>query len=219
MSEARVMSVDYQNPDASVIAAAASTLHEGGLVVAPTESRYGFMATADNAAAVDRLYKAKRRSVTQPTAVFVSDAEEMGRHAMLTASALALAERFLPGPLTLVLESKGAWKEPIAVDGKIAFRVSSAPFMRLLMAAVGEPLTATSANRSGDAEVWTIADVLASLGGEAMDLCIDAGRLDADPSTVIDCSGDAVRTLREGAVPKSEINSVLDGIAANRSDS
>ncbi len=146
--------------------------------------------------------------MTQPTAIFVSNADEIARYAEMTTSARMLAERFLPGPLTLVLESRVDWKEPIAVAGKIAFRVSSAPFICRLMAAVGRPLTATSANRSGDDRVWTVGDVLVSLG-DTMDLCVDAGRLDAVPSTVVDCSGETVSVLRAGAVPEAEITATL----------
>ena len=187
---------------------AAGVLVSHGLVVAPTETRYGLLVRADDDTAVARLFEVKGRIASNPTAFFVGGLDEMSRYGRLTPAARKLAEHFLPGPLTLVLEAIVPWGPPRVVNGRIGFRWSSSPFIQHLVTQVGAPLTATSANRSGQPDLERIEEIQAILG-EAVDLYIDGGRLAGPASTVIECVGDNVRILREGAISAQQIEASL----------
>ncbi len=179
-----------------------------GLVVAPTETRYGLLVRADDDTAVTRLFEVKGRIASNPTALFVGGLDEMSRYGRVTPLARKLAERFLPGPLTLVLEAIVPWEPPRVVNGRIGFRWSSSPFIQHLVAQVGEPLTATSANRSGQPDLEGIEEIQEVLG-EAVNLYIDGGRLAGPASTVVDCASKNLRILRKGAISAQEIESSL----------
>jgi len=209
MNNANIIELDPAYPSQTAILQAAAVLKEGGLVVCPTETRYGFLARADLTSAVDKLYEAKGRSRTIPTAVFVGTVRDIDTLGKVTPLAKTLAERFLPGRLTLVLRSRVEMEAPLVVDGKIGIRVSSSPVIATLLEAVDFPLTATSANPSGQKECETIKDI-SHMFGPAVELYLDVGRLNGPVSTVVDASGLEPVILREGAILKPEIDAVCD---------
>jgi len=203
----KLISVNASSPDPQLIEAAARALRAGEIVMVPTETRYGLMVRADDPKALERLYWLKGRSFDMPTALFVKSNAEIRAYAATGALSDALAEEFLPGPLTLVLGARTELEAPVVVDGKIGFRVSSLPFIRELVSAVSFPLTATSANRSGDKEFTTAAEGRAVFG-EAVDLYFEAGELTNEVSTVVDCSGSEAKILREGTVTTVAIRKI-----------
>lgn len=203
-----LLDIDPHHLAAEVLERIGAVLNAGGLVVSPTETRYGLMCRADMPSAVDRLYALKGRSATAATALFVPDIEALERLAILPESGRRLAERFLPGPLTLVLKAKEAWPAPLVVDGKIGIRVSPSPVIRGILDLVSSPLTATSANKSGSPTRSTAREIAEELGDQA-DLYLEAGILDGPVSTVVDCSDGSVHILREGALTAGLIRSVL----------
>jgi L-threonylcarbamoyladenylate synthase len=207
-SDMTILRLNPQHPDRATLDQAAEILINGGLVVAPTETRYGLLARADRADSLKRLFDAKGRSVLQPTSVFVSNLADVGRYALVTVNAHALAASFLPGPLTLVLNATVQWDAPLVVKGKIGFRISSSPVIAYLVGAVGAPLTATSANRSGEGDLATVGEIQAVLGDQ-IDLYLDGGPLLNDTSTVVDAAGDAMVILREGGIPATAINQAV----------
>lgn len=208
MNSPRIEVVDYSAPDKAVVARVAAVLNDGGLAVAPTETRYGLLARADRGDAVSRLYNVKGRPVTMPTAIFARDIDEVAEYGKLTAVARRLAEKFLPGPLTLVLKANREMGEPLVVDGKIGIRVSSAPFIEMLLKQVTFPVTATSANPSGEDDYDTVEEIARAFGGK-VDLYIDVGVLDNPVSTVVDATGDTAVILREGAISGSDVAGLL----------
>ena len=189
---------------ANAVNEAARCLEHMGLVVAPTETRYGLLARADSPTALERLYAAKGRSAHVPTAIFASDVPAIGDYGLMTEPARRLAESLLPGPLTLVLESLARLTAPVVSGGKIGIRVSSEPFIESLARRCRFPVTATSANLSGYPDVFSPKDILAVLD-DVIDLLVDGGRRDGAPSTVVDCTCTPIRVLREGAVSVAEL--------------
>lgn len=209
MMSPKIDTIEYSTPDQEIVGRAASILGEGGLIVAPTETRYGLLARADSSEAVTRLYSIKGRPITLPTAIFVSDIDGISNYGPLNAAARRLAEKFLPGPLTLVIGATADLGEPLVVDKKIGIRLSSAPFIRSLLEKIDFPVTATSANLSGDRELETVDEIARAFGGK-IDLYVDVGVLDNPVSTVVDASKDSPIVLRTGAIAESEILALLD---------
>lgn len=208
MNSPRIETVDFSTPDRAVVERVAAVLAEGGLAVAPTETRYGLLARADRGDAVGRLYSVKGRPVKLPTAIFARDIDHAATYGELTPTARRLAEKFLPGPLTLVLEATRDLGEPLVVEGKIGIRVSSAPFIEMLLDQVDFPVTATSANPSGQDDYDSVEEIARAFGGK-VDMYIDVGVLDNRVSTVVDASGESAIVLREGAVSAGDIASTL----------
>ncbi len=208
MIDERIVKIDPKSPDRALIDRAAGLLRDGAVVVAPTETRYGLLARADSQQALDRLYRLKNRPVSMPTAIFVGSIDEMAGHAEMNTVAEQVAAAFLPGPLTLILRARTPGNAPVVVASKIGLRISSSPVIANLVDACDFPLSATSANRSGESESVSAEDV-AAVFPEGVDLILDAGNLELPPSTVVDCSDGEVRVLREGAISREQLSAVV----------
>src|SRR5262249_40502109 len=128
---------------------AAEVLARGGIVVYPTDTVYGLGVDAENHEALERLKELKGRDKKRPISVIVSSVEEIEQYATLTDEAKALAEKFLPGPLTLVLTAKDTLAETIGLNGAIGVRIPNNAFCQALAKAFGKPYTTTSANLTG----------------------------------------------------------------------
>jgi L-threonylcarbamoyladenylate synthase len=195
------------------IEAAVDFLRAGGLVVFPTETVYGLGCDATNALAVARIYQAKGRPLFNPLIAHVSSLAEAERHGAFHAKALALAEAFWPGPLTLVVQRRDESRvAELACAGlaTVALRVPSHPMARALIDAFGKPIAAPSANRSGHVSPTTAAHAAADLG-EAVDLFLDGGpcAIGLESTIVaIDVAG-VVSVLRPGAIPREAIESLV----------
>lgn len=163
--------------DAEGIARAARILKGGGLVAVPTETVYGLAARADDGAAVAGIYLAKGRPSFNPLIVHVADMAMARALAAFSPRAEALAAAHWPGPLTLVLPRREDARLAAAVSAgldTVALRMPAHPAMRQLIAAVGAPLAAPSANRSGFISPTRADHVLASLDGR-IDAVLDGG--------------------------------------------
>jgi L-threonylcarbamoyladenylate synthase len=191
--------------------AAARVLSEGGLVAFPTETVYGLGADATNAAAVARIYQAKGRPSFNPLISHVSDLDQARRIGAFDALAVALANAFWPGPLTLVVARTGDCSvSELATAGleTIAIRVPAHPIARAILKAFGRPVVAPSANLSGHVSPTTAAHVASDLSGR-IDLIVDGGSVDVGvESTVVGCFEEPM-LLRPGGVPREEIERVL----------
>lgn len=193
---------------------ALEVLRHGGLVALPTDTVYGLCAVAADVAAVRRLYELKRRPLDQPLPVFVASAEQAELVVEMTAPARALAERFWPGQLTIVLPKKPSYATAAAASGDtIGVRVPDDPVIREMAAQLG-PLTGTSANVSGEREAHSAAEVRAQLGDD-VDLVVDAPvQASGRPSTVVDCTDPTtVRVVRAGAVEREALDRALAGVS------
>jgi L-threonylcarbamoyladenylate synthase len=186
-------------------------LARGGLLAYPTETVYG-LGSGPKVPALDALARLKGRSPDKPFLLLVSSqamVEEWGL--VLTTAARALAAAFWPGPLTLVLPG-GEGKLPDQLRGReggIAVRHTSHTGIARLVAATGEPLTSTSANRPGDPPAPgadRIREVFAEEVARGELLVLDGGVLgNVPPSTLVDCTSPVPRLVREGAIPRTEL--------------
>lgn len=188
---------------------AVDTLARGGLVVYPTDTVYGLGAYAYLEEAVARVYQVKGRAQDKPFPLLVAEAADMERLAMISPLAWRLAERFLPGGLTLILPSLPTTPLWLTSGGTIALRVPNHPVPRALSRGLEAPIIGTSANRSGGPEPTTLEEALAQVGN-GVDAAIDGGRSPGGvPSTVLDLSGPRPVILREGAVPRQAIEEIV----------
>jgi L-threonylcarbamoyladenylate synthase len=185
------------------IAEAARLIGMGLPVAVPTETVYGLAADAGSGEAVARIYEAKGRPRFNPLIVHVKDIAQARTLGCFDVQAEGYAERFWPGPLTLVLPLRaGAPVAALAVAGlaTIALRVPAHPAMRDLLEAVGGPLAAPSANASGRISPTRAQHVLASLGGR-IPLIIDGGQTGHGlESTIVALTGGRPRLLRPGPI-------------------
>ena len=198
--------------DAKGVAQAARLLRDGGLVAFPTETVYGLGADATNGQAVAAIFAAKGRPLFNPLIVHVADIEEACRHVELSPRAQALAEKFWPGPLTLVLPRRRNSPLSLLVSAgldSVALRAPSHPAALALLKETGRPVAGPSANLSGQVTATMAAHVADSLGGK-VDLILDAGSATLGiESTVIGFDGDRPLLLRPGAVPREEIQDLV----------
>jgi len=207
----RVLFLSSPNPDADLAEQVAEILTRGDLVAAPTETRYGLLARADRSECLERLVIAKRRPANMATAVFARDRKEIFSLGTSTKTAEILVDKFLPGPLTLVLRNRVNLPAPVVVNERIGVRWSSDDFIRRLTSLVSFPITATSANISGQ-EGEGDPEQIARRLGEHLSAIVNAGRLSGPPSTVIDCSEEVPVILRSGAIDVKVIEE-LTGIS------
>jgi L-threonylcarbamoyladenylate synthase len=197
--------------EAEALGMAARLLAGGGLVAFPTETVYGLGADATQGEAVARLYLAKGRPSFNPLIAHVLDIAAARRLAVFDAAAERLAAAFWPGPLTLVLpKAPGCAVTDLATAGldTVAVRVPGHPVARDILAALGRPVVAPSANQSGHVSPTTAAHVLADLSGR-IDLVIDGGPTTVGiESTIVACLGTPA-LLRPGGVPRGDIEREL----------
>ena len=191
-----------------IIARAAEILEAGGLVVAPTETTYGLLVRADDPECLQKMIEAKGRPANMATAIFVKDRSHLELLAKTGEYGEILVDKFLPGPLTLVLDNRSDLPEPVVVKGKIGVRWSSHPLIEKLVKELTFPITATSANVSGKPGESDPGKIIEAFE-ERVALIIDAGPSGSDVSTVIDCSGEVPSLLREGAIARQEIEDAL----------
>jgi len=202
-------------PDAAGIARAADMLRRGGLVAFATETVYGLGADAADVRAVEAIFAAKERPHFNPLISHYPDADAAFGDVEANAAARRLAEAFWPGPLTLVLPRRpncsvarlaGAELETLAV------RVPAHPDALALLRAVGRPVVAPSANRSGTVSPTTAAHVLAGLSGR-IDAVLDSGPCPVGvESTVLDPMGPRPRLLRPGGVTREAIVALVGAV-------
>ncbi|MFJ3921587.1 L-threonylcarbamoyladenylate synthase [Streptomyces sp. NPDC090022] len=190
---------------------AAGVLRTGGLVALPTETVYGLGANAEDPAAVSRIFQAEGRPPSHPLIVHIGDAEQLDDWVQdVPEAARLLAERFWPGPLTLVL--RRGHRVPLEATGgleTVAVRVPDHPVALALLNAFGGAVTAPSANRFGSVSPTTADHVRAELG-QTVDFVLDGGpcRVGVE-STIVDATSGTPTILRPGGVTREELEAVL----------
>ena len=207
MSEGRIVADDATGREAAI-----AVLRGGGLVALPTDTVYGIAVRLDLPGGIARLFAAKRRPPDKAVMLLLADVDQAAEIGWMTPAATALGKAFWPGGLTLVVPQRENVALPAELTGggpTIGLRVPDHAAPRALAAGVG-PLPTTSANVSGVPEARTATEILDQLG-DAVDLVLDGGEAHGGPaSTVVDCSTDAARILRVGAVAPARVAAVLD---------
>lgn len=211
----------FQTPEAASagVPRVAAHLAEGGIIAYPTETVYG-LGSRPLEADVATLARVKSRPQGKPFLLLVSSrrmAEDYGL--VFTPAAEALAERFWPGPLTLVLAG-GEGKLPDALrgpEGGIAVRWTSHPQTATLIEALQMAITSTSANRPGGPTAPGVAAIVETFGPEieaGVLLVLDGGVLgNVPPSTLVDCTGSPAQLVRPGAIPRWELRARVGSLA------
>lgn len=210
--------VDPRSPQSDVIARAAQCLRDGGLVAFPTETVYGLGANALDPVAAARIFTAKERPADDPLIVHLADAADVTAVATdLPGIAQALAARFWPGPLTLVLPKARIIPGIITSGGpSVAVRVPGHAVARALIRAAGIPVAAPSANLFSRPSPTSAAHVLADLDGR-IDLVLDGGPCEVGvESTVLDLTTTPARVLRPGAVTIEMLRAFIPDVATGR---
>ena len=193
------------------LARAVATLRAGGLVAFPTETVYGLGADASNPAAVKKVFAAKGRPHDHPLIVHIASAAQLRDWACdVPAAALALAQKFWPGPLTLILKrAPGVSDLVTGGQDSVALRVPSHPLAQALLQAFGGGMVGPSANRFGHVSATTAAHVLQEFG-DTVACVLDGGACEVGiESTIVDLSGDRPALLRPGCITPAQIEAVL----------
>lgn len=205
-----IIKISQERPEPSLVSYAAQQIRQGEVLGMPTDTFYGLAADPFNLRAVDRVYEIKTRSRHKPLSLLIENteqAEELARP--LPPEFYALARRFWPGPLTIIV--RAASKLPLKVTantGNVALRIPAAAIPVAVIQAAGIPVTATSANLSGATECTTAIEVRDQLQNR-IGIIIDGGTSPREvASTIVDLTDSDARwkVLREGAIPSREIS-------------
>ena len=206
--------IDATQPEPERIAQVCAVLNAHGVVGLPTDTVYGLAANPWDLAAVEQVYRVKGRAHDKPLLLLVAGIGQVEELAgRLDPLFYKLAAAFWPGPLTLIVEA-GA-RLPLKVTaqtGHVALRQPRAPIAMAVIRAAGHPLTATSANRSGEPECLSAFEVERQLG-EHLPLIVDGGPA-ASPllSSLVDLTCQPPRLLREGAIAAAALQPFLAGV-------
>lgn len=214
--KARLLAPGPDHPWEAIYEECAAAIRHGDIVGHPTETLYGLAVDPWSDAAVKRLAALKGRSDAAGFIV-IADSIERARALIAAPEPAAfsiLAERFWPGPLTLIVKPGSAAPPGVlGPDGGLALRWTPDPIARAIVKAAGRALTSTSANLAGEPPAADAAEVLERLG-DRIDLIVDGGpRPVSPPSTVLDLMGPKPRLLREGAVSRAAIDEALRPLA------
>ncbi len=206
---AETLHIHPDNPEPELIDIVVKSLNAGNVVALPTDTFYGLAVDPVNLRAVDRIYDIKTRARHKPLSLLIAEVEQAYELARSLDTAFdRLAEKFWPGPLTIVVKAGG--KLPLRVTantGNLALRVPEAAIPRAVVARLGLPITATSANLSGMPECAYASAVRDQLG-DKLPLIIDGGPTPrTTATTIVDLSGggNSWMIIREGAIPTHEI--------------
>jgi L-threonylcarbamoyladenylate synthase len=196
---------DPQSPEK-----AAYVLKSGGIIVYPTETLYGLGAIVSRKEAVTRVFEIKGRPYGKPIPVLGRDKQMLEGLAEFNETAASLAEKFWPGPLTLVLTERGNLPELVtAGTGKAAVRVSANTFVAGLFNLIDEPLTSTSANLSSGDNLLDPDNIYQTFNGK-VELIIDSGNIPPSKgSTVVDVTTIPPAIIREGDIDISDLKEFL----------
>jgi L-threonylcarbamoyladenylate synthase len=195
--------------DPQAIDLALQTLESGGLLAFPTDTVYGLAARVSDPTGIDRLYAVKGRDSAKAIPVLLSSPDDLPQAtAEMSITARRLAQRFWPGPLTLVVPRHPDLPENLSNLPTIGVRMPDHPVALALMRRSG-PLAVTSANRSGGENTCTAQEVQAQLDGR-IELILDGGQTPGGmPSTVVDCTGQQLVILRQGPITAADLQQAL----------
>jgi len=213
MVSSKILKIDVKHLDVGIIKEAAKAIDHGGLVVYPTETSYALGADASNPDSVNKVFSVKRRLPASPIPIIVNTMAMAERFAFFNKKARKIAAEFWPGPLTIAVRKKKRIPDILNPD-RVAMRIPSHPVAFSLVKLASVPVTATSANRSGDPSPYSLEAVISSIGSIA-DCMLDAGALPlTPPSTIVDfVMKPSPQITREGAVPA---DLVLKSLGINR---
>ncbi|MFQ5741423.1 MAG: L-threonylcarbamoyladenylate synthase [Acidobacteriota bacterium] len=204
------MRVDPISPSSQVVRCAVRAIQNGGVVLSPTDTLYGFAVDPFQPSALRRLVEIKARPEEKGLLLLIPEVEWVEKFCDQRPPLFqALVEKLWPGAVTLLLKAGAGAAPPIAgKEGKVGFRIPRSPFLQAWMEALGGPLVSTSANLSGEPPPRTV-ETLKELFSARVDLFLEGGGSNqGQASTVLDLSAGFPRIIRRGACLK-EVQSLL----------
>lgn len=202
-----ILKIDPSHPDMVLITEAVRIMKAGGVIAYPTETFYGLGADGKNERAVEKVFLIKGRDLKNPISLIIGDRIDLiGLVDEITDTAHSLMEEFWPGGLTLIFKTSPDIPPRLTGGtGKIGIRISSHPIANLLTKTFSRPITATSANLSGEGECSSAGEVVWRLGNR-IDAVIDGGPTPGKSgTTILDVSVHPPLILREGIIPTALI--------------
>lgn len=210
--------LDLKSKNEKDVLRAGEILRKGGIVAIPTETVYGLAADATNEQAVENIFFAKGRPQDNPLIVHIAEKAELASLvAEVPPQAMLLAEKFWPGPLTMVMKKSGKIPEIVCAGlDTVGIRIPEHPAARAVIKAAGRPLAAPSANTSGRPSPTTAKHVRDDMEGK-IDAILDGGPCDVGvESTVVDVTCDPPRVLRPGAITLAQLREVLGEVEIDK---
>lgn len=190
---------------------AARVIKAGGVVVYPTDTLYGLGADALDEDAIRKVFELKKRSLSQPLPIAVSNMKMLKDYAVVDEKSEAFIEKFLPGALGVILKKRDNLPDVLTSGlDNVAVRIPDNPVALRLITYLEAPITTTSANLSGKAPPISVEEVLSQI--RDVNLILDGGKLESrDPSTIVDLSGEP-KVVRVGRVPVDVITMALEEV-------
>jgi len=191
------------------------TIQKGGIILCPTDTSYLIGADAKNELAIKKVYDLKGRNKSKPIHIIVANLKMAEKYATFNTQAEKLARHLFPGKISLILEKKSNLLSSNLTGGKptIGIRIPNLKLNTDISKDLGGPYTATSANKSGQSNSYSVQEFLNQLSPaevNLIDLVIDFGKLaKSKPSTIVDCTTISLRLLRSGPVSKNLIEKTL----------
>lgn len=194
-----IKQINSKNPDVEIIQGVADMLKDGKLIVYPTDTIYGIGCDILNKKSVQTIQTIKNRKKQKPLSIICSDLKDISRWAVVSNTQYKILKKYLPGPYTFILKaSSGAPK--ILQDPKrktIGIRIPDNKICLELVSGLGNPIVTTSVNLAGEVNYINPLDIKKDWYGK-VDLILDAGELNNDPSTIISLVDDKIEILRQG---------------------
>lgn len=198
MPSAPIVEVDPVHPQPRTVDRAAKVLEDGGLIAYPTDTYYGIGCDLLSKKAIDRLYGIKNRDRKKPLAFLCPDLSNVAEYAKVSNFAYRTMRQLTPGPFTFVLEATKLVPDMMQTKQKqVGIRVPQAPLMLAIAAKLGRPMVTTSATDM-DGRVLIDAKEIKELLGSRLDLILDGGPQEEEPSTVVSLIDDQIEVLRQG---------------------
>lgn len=184
---------------------AIEALRKGQVIVYPTDTLYGLGADIFNKAAVEKVFKIKKRKKTSPLPVAVANISEIEKIAFIDSKSKNLIRKFLPGKLSIILKKKDIVSDLVTAGlNKVAIRIPNNKIALDLLSKFG-PLTSTSANIHGEKPLFNIEDIRFRFCVSDISVYIDGGVLDGKPSTIVDLTEKPFKIVRLGAITEKEL--------------
>ncbi|MDP8254430.1 MAG: L-threonylcarbamoyladenylate synthase [Candidatus Alcyoniella australis] len=198
MSEVTTRTYHREHPDHRALSEAVGVLRRGGIVVHPTDSTYALSVSIDNSKGIDKLYQIKRKSISRPLSILVPNLPMIAEYANLHDEAYRAIKCLLPGPFTFILEAKKPAPRKVLTKRKeVGIRVPDEPTCQRLLAFLGEPILSTSA-RDPDGGLLASVGEIEQAFGNAIDLMLNVGLVEPQPSTIISFVNGPMEVVRQG---------------------
>ena len=196
-----ILKIHPVNPEPRLIAKAVEVLQNGGIIIYPTDTVYGMGCSIQNKNAIEKIYLIKQQREDRPFSFVCSDLTHISNYAHVSNASFKIMKRLIPGPYTFILPAQRMKQLPKILVSKrktVGIRVPASPTALALVHTLGHPILSTSV-ASPDGEILNDPDEISHQFKNRVEMIIDSGPLVAEPSTVIDLTGDKAEVVRYGS--------------------